>query len=202
MVSKSKIDEAIRVFRNHNRVLRTTQALREGIHRRTLYSMLDNGIVERVARGLYRLSDLPRPGSPDLVSVGLQAPNSVICLISALAFHEITTQIPHTVYIALPRGARRPKLDHPPISKFWFKGPAFTEGIETHDIDGVSVRVYGPEKTLADCFKHRNKIGLDVALEALKLYRKQKPLRVDELVRYAKICRVGKIMRPCLEAVL
>lgn len=202
MLKEKAIEAAERIFRKYGGTLRTGAATREGIHPRTLYAMRDAGVLETLSRGLYRLADLGPLGNPDLVPVALRVPNCVICLISALAFHEMTTQIPHAVYIAMPRGTWRPDLDHPPVRIFWFQGPAFTEGIETHEIDGVPVRVYSPEKTLADCFKHRNKIGLDVALGALKLYRKQKPLRVDELVRYAKICRVEKIMRPYLEALL
>jgi predicted transcriptional regulator of viral defense system len=190
------------IFRKHGGTLRTRDAIQAGIHPRTLYAMKEAGLIERLTRGLYRLVDLPGLGDPDLISVALRVPNSVICLISALAFHEITTQIPHAVYLALRQGSRPPKLDHPPISIFWFKGPAFSEGIEVHEVDRVPVRVYSPEKTLADCFKHRNKIGIDVAVEALRLYRKHKPLRADDLVRFAEICRVKKIMRPYLEAIL
>lgn len=202
-MERAKASETAKsIFLKYGGTLRTRDAIQAGIHPRTLYAMKEAGVLERLARGLYRLVDLPRPGSPDLISVTLRVRNSVICLISALAFHEITTQIPHAVYLALRQGGRPPKLDHPPIRIFWFEGPAFSEGIEIHDIDGVPVRIYGPEKTLADCFKHRNKIGIDIAVEALKLYRKHKPLRADELVRYARICRVEKIMRPYLEAIL
>lgn len=126
----------------------------------------------------------------------------MICLISALSFHEITTQIPHEVYVALERGARAPRLDYPPLRVFRFTGKAFTEGVEDHEIDGVSARIYSPEKTLADCFKYRNKIGLDTALEALRLYRQRKPIKVEALIEFARICRVEKVMRPYLEAVL
>jgi len=202
MANENPVERAKRVFHRRGGTLRTGDAVREGIHPRTLYAMHEAGLLERLTRGFYRLADLPPLGNPDLVSVALRVPGSVICLISALAYHQITTQVPHVIYLALPQGAWPARLEHPPIRIFWFDGAAFTEGIETHDIDGVPVRVYSPEKTLADCFKHRNKIGLDVALEALKLYRKHKPLRVDELVRYAKICRVEKTMRPYLEAIL
>jgi predicted transcriptional regulator of viral defense system len=193
MVTQRKFEAAIQVFREHGGTMRTRDATREGIHPRTLYEMRDAGILETLSRGLFRLASLSPLGNPDLVPVALRVPNCVICLISALVFHEITTEVPHAVYIALPRRAWRPDLDHPPVRVFWFKGPAFAEGIEVHEIDGVEVRVYSPEKTLADCFKHRNKIGIDVAVEAL---------RTDELVRYAKICRVEKVMRPYLEAIL
>ncbi|MFH1314025.1 MAG: type IV toxin-antitoxin system AbiEi family antitoxin domain-containing protein [Candidatus Eisenbacteria bacterium] len=202
MLKEKAIEAAERIFRKYGGTLRTGAATREGIHPRTLYAMRDAGVLETLSRGLYRLADLSPLGNPDLVSVALRVPNCVICLVSALAFHEVTTQVPHAVYFAVSRRKWRPALNHPPVRIFWFDGLAFTEGIETHNIDSVPVRVYSPEKTLADCFKHRNKIGLDVALEALKLYRRRKPLRVDELVRYAKICRVEKIMRPYLEAIL
>jgi predicted transcriptional regulator of viral defense system len=164
--------------------------------------MRDQGLIEAIARGLYRLRDMPPLGNPDLVSVALKVPRGVICLISALNFHEMTTQVPHAVHIALIPGTEPPRLEYPPVRISWFSGRVFTEGIENHNIDDVPVRLYGPEKTLADCFKHRNKIGIDVAVEALKLYRKRKPLRADELVRYAKVCRVEKVMRPYLEAIL
>jgi predicted transcriptional regulator of viral defense system len=143
-------------------------------HPRTLYAMRDSGFLEQIARGLYRLADMPALGNPDLVSVALKVQGGVICLISALAFHEVTTQIPHEVYVALKRGVRTPRLGYPPLRIFRFSGKAFTEGVEAHEIDGVSVRIYSPEKTLADCFKYRNKIGMDTALEALQAAEEDK----------------------------
>lgn len=183
-------------------MLRVSEAIKIGVHPRTLYAMVDTGIVERLSRGLYRLTDLPPLGNPDLTSVALKIPNGVICLISALAFHEITTQIPHEVYVALARGTEPPRLDYPPIRVFWFTGKAFTEGIERHTLEGASVRVYSAEKTVVDCFKYRNKIGLDTAIEALRLYRQRMHTRIDDLMRFARICRVEKVMRPYLEALL
>jgi predicted transcriptional regulator of viral defense system len=117
---------------------------------------------------------MPALGNPDLVSVALKVQGGVICLIAALAFHELTTQIPHEVYVALGRGARTPHLSYPPLRIFRFSGKAFTEGVEVHEIDGTSVRIYTREKALADCFKYRNEIGVDTALEAVKLYRQRK----------------------------
>ena len=197
-----KVDDAEDLFREHGGTLRTGRALALGIHPRTLYAMRDAGTIERISRGLYRLAELPPLGNPDLVGVSLRVPDAVVCLVSALAFHEITTQIPHEVCIALRRGAHPPDLDHPPLRVLWFTGPAFTEGAESHSIDGVPVRIYGPEKTLADCFKYRNKIGMDTVLEALRLYRQRRRVDVDKLLRFARICRVEKVMRPYLEAVL
>lgn len=136
------------------------------------------------------------------MAIARKVPGGVICLISALAFHDLTTQIPHAVYLALRRGAAPPRLAYPPVRIFWFTGEAFTAGVETHMLDHVSVAVYSPEKTLADCFKYRNKLGLDVAVEALKRYRQRQRMQLDELQRCARICRVEKVMRPYLEAVL
>jgi len=197
-----RFESAKKVFRDRGGVLKTGEALSAGIHPRILYEMERRGILEKLARGLFRLADMPPLGNQDLVSVALKVPNGVICLISALAYHEITTQIPHEVYLALNRGAGPPRLAHPPIRVFWFTGQAFTEGIESDRLDGVQVRIYSPEKTIADCFKYRNKIGLDTAIEAVKLYRKRKHFKLDDLMGFARVCRVEKIIRPYLEALL
>ena len=202
MINQDRFKKARYIFLRHGGVLRMSEALYAGIHRRMLYSMLEAGVIEQLSRGLYRLADLPPFGNPDLVSVSLKIPNGVICLISALAYHEITTQVPHEVYVALDRGTEAPRLNHPPLRVFWFSGKAFTVGIEKHKIDGVPVRIYSAEKTIADCFKYRNKIGLDTAIEALKLYRERKRFKGDDLVKFSKVCRVEKVMRPYLEALL
>jgi len=202
MINQDRFKKARNIFHRNGGVLRMSEALSAGIHRRMLYSMLEAGVIEQLSRGLYRLADLPPLGNPDLVSVSLKIPNGVICLISALAYHEITTQVPHEVYVALDRGTEAPRLNHPPLRVFWFSGKAFTVGIEKHKIDGVPVRIYSAEKTIADCFKYRNKIGLDTAIEALKLYRERKRFKGDDLVKFSKVCRVEKVMRPYLEALL
>lgn len=194
--------EAESIFRKNGGVLRTMDAVRLGVHPRTLYCMRDAGMLERLGRGLYRLADLPPFGNPDLVAVALRVPEGVLCLLSALTFHEITTQIPHEVYVALKRGAEPSRLEYPPVRLFWFTGKAFAEGIETHVLDGVNVQVYTAAKSVADCFKYRNKLGLDVALEALKLYLRKKRGSPDELMRFARTCRVEKVMRPYIEALL
>ena len=169
--SRSNSDSRARsVFLRHGGVLRTKDAIHLGVHPETLYRMRDSGELETLGRGLYRLSDLPPLGNPDLVTVGMKIPSGVICLISALAFHELTTQIPHQVYLALPRGAEAPRLEHPPIRVFWFTKRVFEFAQESHKLDGVQMRIYSPEKTVADCFKYRNKIGIETVREALKLY--------------------------------
>jgi len=199
---QSRARQVCRLFRRQGGILRTRDALRLGVHPRTLYQMRRTGDLEELGRGLYRVRGLPKLRNPDLVTVSLKISRGVICLISALAFHELTTQVPHQVYVALPRGAEPPRLAFPPNRIFWFTGPAYSQGVETHKIDGIPVRVYGPEKTLADCFKYRNKIGLDVALDALKLYLRWRRARTDELLRYAAVCRVQRVIRPYLETLL
>jgi predicted transcriptional regulator of viral defense system len=188
--------------RKHGGVIRTAEALRAGVHPRTLYALRDEGFLERLERGLYRLAELPEIGQPDLVTVALKVPSGVICLISALAFHDLTTQIPHEVSVALRRRSGTPRLQFPPIRIYWFASDALTAGVETHEIDGVPVRIYSPEKTLADCFKFRNKIGLETAVEALRLYRQRRKLNTQALMEYAAIDRVKNVMRPYLEAML
>ena len=202
MKSQSRFEKAREILRRHGGVLRMSEALHAGIHRRMLYSMLEAGVIERLSRGLYRLADLPPLGNPDLVSVALKVSSGVICLVSALAYHEITTQIPHEVYLALARGMEPPRMEYPPMRIFWFSGEAFTQGIENYKLDDVQARIYSPEKTIADCFKYRNKIGLDTAIEALKLCWERKHPKVDDLMQFARICRVEKVMRPYLEVLL
>jgi len=196
----SAIEKARQVFRDHGGTLRTSEAIAAGIHPRTLYAMHSTGELERLARGLYRLAELPPLSDPDLATVAKRIPQGVVCLISALAYHGLTSQIPHEVHLALPRTARTPALEYPPLRVFRFSRPAFEAGIETHAIDGVPVRIYSAEKTLADCFKFRNKIGLDMALEALRAYRARRDAKLQEVLKYARLCRVQKLMRPILEA--
>jgi len=200
--TRKSVRAAIAQFRQHGGILRTVEALRLGIHPRTLYAMRDSGALERLSRGLYRLADLPPLSNPDLVTVALKIPQAIVCLVSALSFHELTTQIPHVVDVALSRGSERPRLEYPPLRIFWFSGPAWSEGVETYPIDDVPVRIYSPAKSVADVFKYRGKIGLDVALEALKRYRRHSSFAVGELLHYARICRVEKVMKPYLEALL
>jgi predicted transcriptional regulator of viral defense system len=188
------------LFRKYGGQLRMSEAIALGMSRYRLYSLRDKGIIEKVSRGVYRLVELPPISNPYLVTVSLRFPNSVICLISALAYHEMTTQIPHAVSVAVPRDARMPALDSPPVQAYKFSDASFRAGIESYQIDGVTVRIYSVEKTLADCFKYRNKIGMDIVLVALKRYRSQKPFNLVNVLKYAKICRVEKVMKPYLEA--
>lgn len=198
----SAVQRAMAVFRKHGGPMRTGSVLRAGVHPSTFYAMRQNRLIEPLTRGVYRLAGAPTLSDPDLALVATRSPNAVVCLISALHFHDLTTQIPHEVYIAIGRGTWAPRLSYPPLRVFRFAGDALTEGVQTHRVDGATVRVYSPEKTLADCFKFRRRIGMDTVIEALRLYRERKRVNVDDLLRYASICRVAKVMRPYLEAAL
>lgn len=199
---KNNYEKSVAIFRELGGLVRTAEAIRAGIHPRSLYEMLSEGVIERLSRGLYRLVELPPLGNPDVVSVCKRVPNGVICLISALAFHEITTQIPHEIYLAVSRKSIVPKIDYPPVRIFRFSGTSYSEGIELKKADDITIRIYSPAKTLADCFKYRNKIGLDVVVESLKRYRESKLFSVEEILYFARVCRVEKVMRPYLEALL
>lgn len=199
-MATNDIQRASAIFKKHGGILRTSQALAEGIHPRTLYRMRDEGILEQLSRGVYRLASMSDLEYPDLVTISVRVPKAVVCLISALAYHEITTEIPHYVYLALPRGTKTPKIDYPPTRIFWFSGPALTEGVQVHDLGGVEVKIYGPVKTVVDCFRLRNKIGTSVAVEALSMCRYRFNTRPAEFLHFARICRVEKVMLPYLEA--
>jgi predicted transcriptional regulator of viral defense system len=194
--------KVIGVFRRAGGMLRTTQALRAGVHQRDLYALRDAGVLESVSRGVYRLAELPPLAEPDLVTVATRVPKAVIALISALHVHGLTTEIPHEVSIALPRGTARPRLDWPPLRVYRISGAMFSSGIETHERDGVAIRVYGAAKTVADCFKFRSRIGSDVALEALRTGLTERKFTPAQILRAAKLCRVERVMRPYLEALV
>lgn len=166
-----------------------------------LTRMTAAGLLDKVGRGLYRLPGHHASEHEGLATVAAKVPQAVFCLLTALQFHELTTQLPRQVWIAMPRGSHVPRIDYPPLRMVQMSGQVYAEGVETVVRDGVALRVYGAAKTVADCFKHRNKIGLDVALEALKDARLQRKASADELWRYATLCRVVNVMRPYLEAV-
>ena len=172
-----------------------------GVPRVYLTRLTANGQLEKAGRGLYRLPDSQPSEHESLATIATKVPQAVFCLLTALQFHELTTQLPRQVWIAMPRSSHVPKIDYPPVKMVQFSGDAYTQGIEVYKRDQVTLQVYSVAKTIADCFKHRNKIGLDVALEALKNARTQKKASANDLWHYAKICRVANVMRPYLEAV-
>lgn len=173
-----------------------------GIHRQVLTRLVADGELERVVRGLYRPAEHEGTEHHSLVAASAAVPKGMVCLLSALQFHEIGTQLPFEVWIAIDRRARRPALKYPPLRVVRYTGDALTEGVESHQLEGRMVRVYNAAKTIADCFKYRNKIGLDVALEALREGWRERRFTMDELHRYATVCRVQRVMQPYLEALV
>lgn len=180
-------------------LLRPEDVQRSGLRREYLARMARRGLLTRVGRGLYALPTNLGTEQRDLVVVAKFVPKGVICLLSALRFHGLTDQDPAEVWLAMPRPSRIPRLDHPPLRVLLFSGDAYSTGIEHHMVEGVAVKVYSPAKTVADCFKYRNKVGLDVALESLRDYRRTGG-SMDDLWLAAKACRVQNVMRPYLEA--
>ena len=183
-------------------ILRVRDLTARGIHPEYLRRLHKKGLLVRTGRGLYVLADADPTKNRTLAEVCKRVPGGVVCLLSALQFHGLTTQIPHEVWLAINRKAWRPNEPRLPMRIIRYSGPALETGIEEHRIENVPVKIYNPAKTVADCFKYRNKIGLDVALEALRDCRRQRKCTNDELWHYAKICRVANVMKPYLEAVV
>lgn len=181
-------------------VVSTAEVRAQGIHHEYLRRLCAKGELVRVGHGLYSLPNADVTAHHGLAQVAKAAPKGVICLLSSLRFHEIGTEAPHEVWMAIDRRAARPRITHPSTRIVRFSGKALTEGVEEHTIEGVRVSIYSPAKTVADCFKYRNKIGIDVALEALRDVLRGRKCSTDELWKYAKICRVTKSMRPYMEA--
>lgn len=180
-------------------LIRTRDLNERGLPTVALTRLVRQGLLQRVGRGLYGIPDRPVSEHGALAEVARKHPQAIVCLLSALRLHELTTQSPFEVWLAIPNKARAPKMDYPPLRIVRFSGAALTEGIEEHAVDGVPVRVTNVARTVADCFKFRNKIGLDVALEALQEAWRAKRASMDELWRYATLCRVANVMRPYLE---
>jgi predicted transcriptional regulator of viral defense system len=181
-------------------LIRPRDLTERGLPTVALTRLVRQGRLQRVGRGLYALPDRPVSEHNALAEVARKHPQAIVCLLSALRFHDLTTQSPFEVWLAIPNKARAPKMDYPPLRIVRFSGVALTRGVEDHVIDGVPVRVTSVARTVADCFKFRNKIGLDVALEALQEAWRAKRVSMDELWRYATLCRVANVMRPYLES--
>ena len=193
-------NKLIEVFERNGGTLRASEAIGYGIHPRDLYKLRDAGKILQLSRGLYRLAEVEESGNTDLTSVARRVATGVICLISALSFHEITSEIPHEVFVAVPRRKESPRIDFPPVRVFHFSDETILAGVETHLIGNVPVKIFSPEKTVADCFKFRNRIGLSVAIEGLKMCLAKNGSRA-RILDYARVCRVEKIISPYLEAI-
>jgi len=197
-----KTQEIISYFQSHGRVVRFSSILKAGFHPDSLATLEKEKKIVKIARGLYRLSNYDIGSYPDFVIASLQAKKGVICLLSALAFHEATNEIPRCVDIAIPQGAHANRIKYPPVRFYRFAPKAWQAGIKEWEIEGHKIRVYSLAKTIADCFKFRNKIGVDTAREALKAAVTEKHIKPKEIMHYAKICRVDSVMKPILETML
>jgi predicted transcriptional regulator of viral defense system len=197
----TEIEKTIRMIRRLG-VVRSADLESRGLSRQHLYRLVRKGEVERRGRGIYVASGHSYSINHSLVQVAKKVPQGVVCLLSALRFHELTTQLPAEVWIALPGKARQPRLDNPRLQILRFSGEALTNGIELHRIERVDVRIYSAAKTVADCFKFRNKIGIDVAVEALRDFSRRYRGGAADLSRFARICRVSRVMQPYLDSIV
>ena len=179
--------------------LRASDVEKIGIPRAVISRLKAEGKLLKIARGIYRRPEEISTEFESMIVIAKRVPKSVFCLLSALQFHEVTTLLPRQLWIAMPQGSHKPKIEYPPLRMIQFSGEAYTAGIEEHEHDQTKIRVYSLATTIADCFKHRNKIGLDVAIEALKEVREKDRVSVDEIWNYSKVCRVTNIIRPYLE---
>jgi len=187
---------------SNNSIVSSRELVDSGVHRETIRRLVDSGEMIRVSRGLYTSSQFIPDEKYSLIVAQKTVKRGVVCLLSALSFHEIGTQNPSDVWMAIARPGRIPTVNNIPMKVITFSGASYTQGIETHQIDGSEIRVYCISKTIADCFKYRNKIGLDVAIEALKDAIHSKRTSIKEIIHYAEICRVKEIMRPYMESIV
>lgn len=199
-MTDSKMDRLQQLVQQSH-IVRGRDLEKIGVPRNYLGRLESRGVLQKIDRGLYEVVGLTPSEHMSLLEVGSRVPKGVICLLSALRFHEIGTQMPSEVWIAIDVKARSPKIEYPPIRVVRVSGEALRFGVQEHEVQGGTIRVYSPAKTVADCFKFRNKIGMDVALEALRECRRQNKATVDELWQAAKVCRVANVMRPYMEMV-
>jgi predicted transcriptional regulator of viral defense system len=195
------LNAALKAFRDKGGTLRTRDLIALGVHTDALYALRESGRVVELGRGLYRLAEVGEADHPDLAVVAARAPNAAVCLISALSYHNITTQIPSSVHLAVPRGSYHYITLSMPVTLYRFNPKTFNEGLETHHIGGMPLKIYSAARTVVDCFKFRNKLGLDIPLEALRLARQRKRVQNRELLHYARLLRVENPMSPYLQAI-
>lgn len=200
-MKRRDLDTAVQVFRDKGGTLRTRDLIARGVHTDALYALRESGRIVELARGLYRLAEASEAEYPDLAVVAARAPNAAVCLVSALSYHSITTQIPSSVHLAVPRGGYYRITLSIPVTVYRFDPKTFSAGLETQHTGGMPLKIYSAARTVVDCFKFRNKLGLDVALEALRLARQRKRVQNRELLRYARLLRVEKPMSPYLHAI-
>lgn len=189
-------------FKKHGGIVRFSSIIKAGFHSDTLSALEKEGRIEKIARGLYRMTQYKFGAYPDLVIACFQAPRGIVCLVSALAFHEVTNEIPKYVDIAIPAGTRANRIKYPPVRFYRFSTKTWNSGIEVHQFEGRKIRVYNLAKTIADCFKFRNRIGFNVVRDALKIAVTEKKIKPQDIMKYAKLCRVDRIIKPILETMV
>ncbi|MBC8024631.1 MAG: type IV toxin-antitoxin system AbiEi family antitoxin domain-containing protein [Steroidobacteraceae bacterium] len=192
---------ALQAFRDKGGTLRTRDLIALGVHTDALYTLRDSGRIVELGRGIYRLAETGEAEHPDLALVAARAPDAAVCLISALSYHNITTQIPSSVHLAVPRGDYHGITMSIPVTVYRFDPKTFHKGLETHRVGGMPLKIYSAARSVVDCFKFRNKLGLDVALEALRMARQRKRVQNRELLHYARLLRVENPMSPYLQAI-
>lgn len=202
MTMKIRQERLIEFIRKKGGFANTSDLINAGFYKALIGEALDSGRIERLSRGVYSLVEIPDMQYPDLVAVSVLIPRGVICLISALSFHEITDEIPHYIDVAIPTQSRAKEIKNIPVRYYRFSKKTWKSGIEEHDIDGHKIRVYSLAKTIADCFRFRNQIGMDVARSALKNTLEQKKASHREIMKYAAVGRVTRIIKPILETLL
>lgn len=199
----NKKDEKIyKIFSTRNGFARTKDILAAGIHRRDIRRMRDEGKIIRIKRGFYRLTEIPLVSNQGFIDLARAVPKGVICLLSALSYHELTTFNPSIISMAICRGSREPKIEYPPVGFYHFSKKQFEAGINEIKISGHKIRIYCPEKTICDCFRYRNKLGLDMAKEGLSEYLKRTDRNLEKLLEYAEICRIKPLLETWLNAMI
>ncbi|MBU0502626.1 MAG: transcriptional regulator [Candidatus Margulisbacteria bacterium] len=198
----NKMEKLVKLVKAKGGIAGYSEIRGAGIDKAVLQASVKSGQVTRIDRGLYQLTQGVSLSNPDLVSASIKVPKGVICLLSALAFHEATNEIPSYVHVAIARGQHANKIKYPPVKFHRFAPDIWPAGIESHKIGECTIKVYSLARTVVDCFKFRNKIGLDVAREALKTAVTEKDVKPQEIMKYAKLCRVESIIKPVLEALI
>jgi len=197
-----KDEKIYKIFITHNGFARTKEILAAGIHRRDIKRMRSEGRIMRIKRGLYRLADIPLISNQGFIDLACAVPEGVICLLSSLSYYELTTFMPSIISMAICRGSRKPKIEYPPVEFYYFSKKQFEAGIDEIKIEGYKINIYCPEKTICDCFRYRNKLGLDAAKEGLSEYLKRKNRNLEKLLKYAEICRVKPLLQIWLNAMI
>jgi len=201
-MNKKDNKKIYKIFSTRNGFARTKDILAAGIHRRDIRRMRDEGKIIRVKRGLYRLAEIPLISNQGFIDLARAVPKGVICLLSALSYHELTTFNPSIISMAICRGSREPKIEYPPVEFYHFSKKQFEAGINEIKIKGHKIRIYCPEKTICDCFRYRNKLGLNMAKEGLSEYLKGKDRNLERLLEYAEICRIKPLLETWLNAII